>query len=332
MNDRHCNLPENLGFIITYLHNNYILEKWIQAIMIDKNATINVKAIAIMMVLFGHLVGAKRTELSGAWEIIATCGVALFLFISGYGLYKSFESKGFQGFWVSKFKKIYVPFVIATFFVGGSRGFWGDRWSEMLETVLFLNLKLTVDGTMWYIYYIVIWYFAFYLIFGLLKTNLLRLMVLAALSFVLFNIPEQLSDTYRIAIPLFRWHAFSFTIGVAVAMLKPIKRSWLLILGCILFLIFSYLLSRYLFNRELLVATVTISAPAIIFIVSALNIHIKPLAFIGGLSYELYLFEGAFRWNTFSPDKFSSGVIFFLITLSCAYLLKVSLKNIKALN
>lgn len=297
--------------------------------MIDKNATVNVKAVAISMVLFGHLVGAKKVGLSGAWEIIATCGVALFLFISGYGLYKSFEEKGLHDFWINKIKKVYIPFVAATFLVGGSRGFWGERWLEMLETALFLNLKLTVDGTMWYIYYLIIWYLAFYAIFRILQTNALRIMALATLSFILFNIPSHYDDSYRIAIPLFRWHCLSFTIGVAIAMLKPISPRIFLALGAVLFITFLYLISNYVAERKFLIATITISAPAIIFIISAANINFKPLAFIGGLSYEIYLFEGAFRWNTFSPDKASSCIIFFLITLSCAYFFKASLNYIR---
>lgn len=298
--------------------------------MIDKKTTVNVKAIAIIMVMLGHLIGAKKIDINIAWLDIATFGVSLFLFISGYGLYKSFEEKGFNGFFSSKVKKVYIPFAIATFLVGASRGFWGERWIEMVKTISFLNPSLPVDGTMWYIYYIAIWYIAFYLTFRLIKNDALRIISLATISFLMFQLPYN--DKYAVASFLFRFHSFSFTIGVAVAMCKPASRKLILLLGSLTFITFIYLFSYHFVKYDYMnhVLTNMISAPAIVLLVAYLNFNLKPITFIGGLSYELYLFEGAFRWNTFAPNKLASCILFFLITLSCAYMFKHSFNKLSA--
>lgn len=299
--------------------------------MIDKNTTINVKAVAIIMVLSGHLIGAKKTVFNIAWLDIATFGVSLFLFISGYGLYKSFESKGLDGFFNAKIKKVYIPFALATILISGAKGFWSERWPDIVKTILFMNPRLTIDDTMWYVYYIATWYIAFYLVFRLLKNDVLRIIVLGVFSAILFQLP--FSEKYPLVTFLFRFHAFSFTIGVAVAMSKPIGKTLLIVTGIAMLLAFSYLFSFHFVKYEYFnhVLTSMLSAPTIIFMLAVLNISSKLLTFIGGLSYELYLFEGAFRWNTFAPDKTASCIIFFLITLSCAYLFKTLFESIGAL-
>ncbi|EFD4401430.1 acyltransferase family protein [Escherichia coli] len=299
--------------------------------MIDKKATTNVKAIAIIMVMVGHLIGAKKIDVNIAWLDIATFGVSLFLFISGYGLYKSFESKGLSGYFSGKINKVYIPFALVTFLVGGSRGFWGERWPEMIKTVLFLNPSLPVDGTMWYIYYIAVWYAAFFLLFHIFKNDLIRLLMLSAISLLIFQIPYN--EKYAVASFLFRFHSFPFTIGVAVAMCKPANRILMLLLGSLMFITFIYLFSFHFVKYDYMnhVFASMISAPAIIFIIAYLNFDFKPITFIGGLSYELYLFEGAFRWNSFAPNKLASCILFFLITLSCAYMFKCSFEKLSIL-
>uniref|UniRef100_UPI0011A8F278 acyltransferase family protein n=1 Tax=Yersinia rochesterensis TaxID=1604335 RepID=UPI0011A8F278 len=150
--------------------------------MIDRNTTNNVKALAIIMVMLGHLIGAKKIDVNIAWLDIATFGVSLFLFISGYGLYKSYESKGLNGFFRSKIHKVYIPFAIATILIGMSRGFFSDKWTDIVKTILFSAPSLPIDGTMWYIYYIALWYVIFYVVFSLLKTNPTRLTALVFIS------------------------------------------------------------------------------------------------------------------------------------------------------
>lgn len=67
-----------------------------------------IKAIAIILVLvchFGNLYTRITTPFGGI-------GVALFLFCSGYGLTKSAEKKGLNGFWKKRFINIWIPYII----------------------------------------------------------------------------------------------------------------------------------------------------------------------------------------------------------------------------
>ncbi|EOC0210788.1 hypothetical protein ACI0YR_004289, partial [Cronobacter dublinensis] len=42
----------------------------------------------------------------------------------------------------------------------------------------------------------------------------------------------------------------------------------------------------------------------------------------GAYSYEIYLFEGIFRWNNFSQNKITNAAIFFITVLTLAYAFK----------
>lgn len=296
--------------------------------MIDKSTTDNVKAVAIIMVMLGHLIGAKKIDVNIAWLDIATFGVSLFLFISGYGLYKSYESNGLDNYFQKKIKKVYIPFAIATVFVGMSRGFLGDKWYDILKTILFINPSLPIDGTMWYIYFIVLWYVIFYFVFRFLKTNKTRLMLLVLISTAIYSIP--FSEKYNVASFLFSFHAFSFTIGVAFSMLNDLTKKQRLVIGTSLFIIFLFLFRVHFIRYDHFnhVITSIISAPAIIILLSCFNLRSLLLKFIASISYELYLFEGAFRHNNFAPDKTSSCILFFLITISCAYTFSIFIKTL----
>lgn len=294
--------------------------------MIDKNTTGNIKAIAIIMVMLGHLIGAKKIDINIAWLDIATFGVSMFLFVSGYGLYKSYETNGLNNYLKKKVKKVYIPFAIATIFVGMSRGFFGDKWSDIVKTIFFMNPSLPIDGTMWYIYFLALWYILFYIVFFLFSTNTTRLFILLLISIAIYNIP--FSEKYNIASFLFPFHAFTFVIGVGFAMMGDIKKKARFIIGILLFSLFLYLFRFHFIKYDYLnhVITSIISAPAIILLFSCLNLNSLLLKFISSISYELYLFEGAFRHNNFAPDKTSSCILFFLITISCAYTFNIFIK------
>lgn len=90
-------------------------------------------------------------------------GAALFAFLSGWGVYYSYEKKGFYEFWmVKKLVNIYIPFlliqILANMFIYHSK----FNFSEIIGVFFVKN-----DGVMWYIPYIMIFYSIFYIIFKL---------------------------------------------------------------------------------------------------------------------------------------------------------------------
>lgn len=66
--------------------------------MITKEDTKNIKGFAIIMVLIGHLVAVRHINVNINFLDLATFGVSIFLFLSGFGLYKSCKTNGMDGF------------------------------------------------------------------------------------------------------------------------------------------------------------------------------------------------------------------------------------------
>ncbi|ELY4512876.1 hypothetical protein SMZ78_004245 [Cronobacter dublinensis] len=62
-----------------------------------------------------------------------------------------------------------------------------------------------------------------------------------------------------------------------------------------------------------------ITLPLIFSIIGFSN---RLIAFLGAYSYEIYLFEGIFRWNNFSQNKITNAAIFFITVLTLAYAFK----------
>lgn len=271
------------------------------------------------MVLIGHLVAVRQINVNINFLDLATFGVSIFLFLSGFGLYKSCKANGMGGFFKRRFTLVYVPFAISTIFIGLYKGFFDAHFVEILKTITFLNPSLPIDGTMWYIYFIAMWYIIFFAVFSFFKNDLLRLVTLFIVSCLIYKIP--LAEEYEVLTFLFPFHAFTFTIGVAVGMCRPVNRKTLFVLGVICMSVFGYLFSYHFIKYDAMnhIMTAMVSAPAFVFLLASINVRFKPLAFIGGISYEIYLFEGVLRRTVFSENKLVSCIIFFLLVGCIAY-------------
>lgn len=85
----------------------------------------------------------------------ASIGVAIFMFVSGFGLNESYKSKGIYGFWTKKFKRIIIPFWIFTLLVIPFRAEFTPEW-------LFNNIFF-VKCDFWFITFLLRWYAAFWM-------------------------------------------------------------------------------------------------------------------------------------------------------------------------
>ena len=131
----------------------------------DRNHTETIKGIAIMLVILGHSAGEFGTRILNPFGSV---GVALFLIVSGYGVYKSYEVKGLKYFWVKKFLHVVMPYIIiqSIFMYGG-----GDRaFSAKLIISDFLLIK-PQHPYGWYLRYLFICYIIFWIIFSLKISN-----------------------------------------------------------------------------------------------------------------------------------------------------------------
>ena len=120
----------------------------------SKKQTTCIRGIAILLVIFGHL---SLIDCSGAW------GVHLFLIISGYGMYCSYESSGLKLFWKKRVEAVWEPYFFCTITFLLVRIFLHEKFSiaNVIGSLIGLDFGLNIDPTMWYISYI----FAMYTIF-----------------------------------------------------------------------------------------------------------------------------------------------------------------------
>lgn len=77
--------------------------------LFNRNFTDSLRGIAILLVITSHIAGAIGTNLCTP---LGGIGVALFLFLSGYGLNESYKAHGLKLFWIKRITKVLLPYFI----------------------------------------------------------------------------------------------------------------------------------------------------------------------------------------------------------------------------
>lgn len=303
--------------------------------MMTRSQTEALKGMSIFLVMIGHLITTKKLSLPMELRYLATFSVDAFLIVSGYGLTKSYEINGLNGFFLKRAAGVFYPFIVATisiYIIYGS-----DKYtiSELISTITFNNFNLSMDTTMWFVYYIVLWYFIFFSIFFVKINKECKILTLFALSFLIhanaFKLP------YDVIGGQFSLHAFSFPIGVFLAsysFVEKTKSKWTIIILAFLFLLsYSSIISK-MTGRGYAI-TCTIYSCFIFYLFSLFNIKIKLLNFVGKYAYEAYLVEGILLRFNYSKNQILNAFLFLSLSLVCAILLRKScdklLFNIKEL-
>jgi len=243
--------------------------------------TTMLKGIAILIII-AHHVGVNGYFCS-YFNPLGGIGVAMFLFLSGYGLSESYKINKLHHFWKKKFLRIIIPYLL-----------WIPLYHiAMHYSILGSPQHLEIIPRFWFIEYLLIMYAAFYFLFplkrGLAITSILLMSV--ALFFICNNLRAE--------------QCFSFWAGVLFSLYKSYfekNRNKLPIYAISLFLIgFIALVLKqqveYLgFDHESIVmksinllVKFPIGASLIFFFLNINANHVKWLIVIGGLSYELYL-------------------------------------------
>ena len=128
------------------------------------------RGIAVVCVILGHILGGTFGVISTHINsILGIGGVNIFLLLSGYGLYQSFQKSGLQGkaYWDKKIEKVFFPYSVITvayylymLFRGTAPGY-----VALLRNIFCIDYVRTMDGTMWYMSFLLLWYIAFFCIF-----------------------------------------------------------------------------------------------------------------------------------------------------------------------
>ncbi|MCI9259426.1 MAG: acyltransferase [Romboutsia sp.] len=282
---------------------------------LTKNTTNNLKAVAIILVILGHLGFINR---SGAW------GVGIFLLLSGYGLTQSYVKSGIIGFFKKRLLAVILPYSIVMLIWIFVDFILGNKYSisTIATSILGVNFKSVIDVTMWYIPFLILWYIIFFLTFKSLKNNYFKIITMFIFSCIIYYYVYKLFDQ-NVGV---RLYTLLFPIGVLLGFLfsKELNISEKMLkstLGHII--IFSFILFEISLNRSndyryYTLSIIMFSVMIISIFMIMQNFESKILSFIGNISFELYLFEGVFinKYNFIFEcinNKFLSVVTYFIL-------------------
>ena len=285
---------------------------------IDINEFANVKCtttlrgVAILIIMIGH-VGVSGFDCR-YFNPFGGIGVAMFLFLSGYGLSESYNKNGLDKFWKKKILRIASPYLI---------------WIPIYHITIHLSPLGSLQyqeliPRYWFIEYLIFLYVAFYFIFLYIKNySLIVIVLIGGISF--FCLPNLQAE-----------QSFSFVCGIALSHYKPQLykldkcklqqvASLCFIIGIMALLIKQLPQLRYygLDSMPIKTANLFLKLPIglslILLLIYLLPQGNKTLIKVGNISYELYLVHVPF----FMPiaGKIMNFIIFAIQSFLLAYVL-----------
>lgn len=307
----------------------------------NKQSSEQLKGISILLVVFGHLFVTKFINVTNpAFSYLGAQGVAIFLILSGYGITTSFLKRGLdKGFLVRRLRTVLLPYSLVTVIWFVYDYFKGRTYP--LKTILLslsgFDFKLTMDATMWYISFILIWYLIFYVIFTLKLPNILRVGLLFGFAF-LFRYHSRI---YFTELVYWQWglHAIMFPLGALFAFLRreslsektlKIGFSLIAIMGLGMYMLNlrnnSLGLGPYMLSN----LSFAIAAISLIIVLERVGLHSRLLRFIGSISFEIYLLEAVFMYKLCLPYVWTNKVLslglYILALVGSSLLLKKGIK------
>lgn len=248
----------------------------------NRESTTTIRGIAILIIIIGH-VGVSGFDLR-VFNPFGGIGVAMFLFLSGYGLTESYKNNGLRGFWKKKILRIVIPYLV-----------WIPLYHIVMRiSPIGLPTQIQAIPRYWFIEYLVLAYFIFYFAFKYIKSYAISIIILiGVISFFTTN-------------NLRAEQSFSFLCGILLSInkscFKKQRNIIILTLACMLFLIGATtlfikqlpLLRVYdLESIQFRFLNIFIKLPIGISLILFLHLLIpkgnRELMRIGNLSYELYL-------------------------------------------
>jgi peptidoglycan/LPS O-acetylase OafA/YrhL len=267
---------------------------------LTKAASNELKGLAIVLVIFSHL--GLNLKLDN--------GVGLFLLLSGFGLAESYLETGLTRFFLKRLPKVYIPYLAVTVVWILVDVICFERhypWQSIALNLCGLSVAPYIDGTMWFIPYILIWYCLFYVVFKYFKNNNLRslLLFVASLLFLFTDSiinPGGAPRTYMCAFPLGVLIGLKFTPWqqtISKKRLIPICSA--VFASClIIFLMIQFEKGIYhlfgcfhhdLINISLKRLSFTIMAAMMFSLGAGRRTAIRPLGLLGTIAFEMYLVE-----------------------------------------
>ena len=278
----------------------------------NRDCTTTIRGLAILLIIIGH-VGVSGFGYR-IFNPFGGIGVAIFLFLSGYGLTESYKKSGLERFWGKKIMRIGIPYLI---------------WIPIYHIAVRLSFLGSTNGIdaiprYWFIEYLLVLYILFYFLYKFCPKYILSIMTgIGILSFLTLN-------------NLRAEQSFSFISGMIFSLNKNyfenLERRHLLTIAASLFIvgIIALLIKQLpqirLFDLESiqfkclnLLIKLPIGLSLLFLLLSIKPNGIKGIKSIGYISYELYLTHVSFFMSISGRITY---LLFFIIqTFILAYIL-----------
>ena len=280
---------------------------------LSKDYTNFLRAIAILFVVVSHVTGACGTRIGTP---LGGIGVAIFLFLSGYGINESYKRNGRNFYWRKKIIRVFIPYSIFILIL--------STFSGKFDLTRYLLDIFCIRSSYWYVRFLALQYLLFFL--SSFLSNRKRMFFLGVSSLIILNNENQLCAE----------QSFSFMLGILTSNFYTVITSYnskkLVILGCLCLVIgLSALAIKQvpdIRNTEFAilanVVQLAIKLPIAIFCIILLQfikystiLKSRFMHLLGVMSFELYLVHFPF-YTKLHPD-FMLIVIFLICSFAGAY-------------
>lgn len=264
------------------------------------------KGLLALVVVFHHL--AQRTENGLLFHQFAGVGyltVSVFFFFSGYGLQKSYmNSDNYKkGFLLRRLPTILIPYILVTFIYWLMNCALGNIYS-IKDMVGALVRGVPIDRNSWYIIAILVFYIVFWLLMVLCKKRYFLMLLGAFLWYVFYvgycmgmGYGEYWFNTSHLLIVGMFWAIcerrilaiieknyllFSITMALLLALLLCVSSSIALLIPLKGIGVIMTALKAFLFTVSVMLFSLRF------------KVGNKALAFLGKISFEIYMLHGLF--------------------------------------
>lgn len=262
-----------------------------EVIVLDKQTTDSLKGLSAIVVMLYHLTFYSNSKiLSLLFTNTGQLAVAVFLFMSGYGLTVQHQKKGegyFKGFWLNKIFRLILIFLISDVIVTIINNiFFGTDFGVLSIIKSAVRFCYPNGRELWFVAIIIFCYICFYIGKKYFDGNLLWTALCPCIYIFACFIANRGSWWYNTA--------FCFVIGELVAFYKKQIDGILLnfYAGAFTCSIILFLALEYLYRNginQLQYFCPVIFLFALYLLIMKVQIDSRVLQFINRMTFELYL-------------------------------------------